>query len=370
MGRGYEGSPGPTHILSPDRERMPHMNRSPLIGLVLAIGLLLLTGCSTLPGDDGPHASRGDVVEAAGYRDIEGRHLSFTLPGLRYDFVVSSPRDRIDDLSATDASISPEAADGDAFVGVSWDLSAGPGDSFVYGIEEIAPRSLSLVVDGTSHAVGDLGDDGFFGAYVAVDAEADQVGLSLEYDGLTQTVDDVDDPVSDGTPDLLVHETPRHTWADCPDSTLGTTRAAPMTMIGNGCGLAYTSPLAYHAERGWAPAGKAWVIVDLSVHGFEGGYDAGAEYVTYEVVGSEQVDVRLDGRKPVQVLPFEDNTGFVDDTDTWQGRAIFEVDDTTKGGTISFRRAFTATPEDADEAKAVGAPRVWQRVYRASVEVG
>jgi hypothetical protein len=329
--------------------------------------LLVLTGCSGGSGDDDlPRAAVGEVIPAKLGSSIEGRHSYVVLPGRRYDFTVSSPRETIDSISAGEAGVSAEAGEDRRFVEIAWELSVAPGDTFVMAAPEDVEPLLALTADGEQHPVGSLASEGPNAAIVVVPEGVDDVGLEIEFDGLTQVIEDVYSPVdtrADG-PSSLYLDAPSQRWASCPEITLSEGDPA-VRFFGADCRADISSPVPYFGPLGWAPAGRAWVVVRFLAGSPDGSYDAPRGYVEYDVQRSE-VRLRLAGATggEPRLFPLEegDDVGSQDDG-SWKARAVFSVPETTNQPRLTFRRALVALPEDRDEAASVGAPSHLRRVH-------
>lgn len=337
------------------------------LALLAALPLLLAgAGCTGDPaqGDDLPAARTGEVITAQLGARIEGHHTYVVLPGRRYDFTVSSPRDEIDSISAGEAGVSPEAGDGRRFVEIAWTLESPPGDVFVMEAPGDVSPMLTLTADGEAYAVGALDEEGVHAAIVVVPEDADDLGLEIEYDGLTQVVEDVYDAVvtrADG-PDLLYTDAPALHWESCPETTLSG-GDPEVAFFGADCQAAISSPVPYFGPLGWAPAGRAWVVVRFLAGSPAAGVDAPSGYVEYTVAPSEVALRVRDGGAP-QLFPLEegDEVGAQSDG-SWKAQAAFSVDASLGDPQLSFRRVLVATPDDPAEAAAAGAPDPLRRVH-------
>lgn len=323
---------------------------------------------SDASGPDQPRAAVGQVVTAQLSGQVEGRHSVLVVPGRRYDFTVSTPRERIDQVSADDAEVSAEGGDDIRFVSLAWDLEAQPGDVFVMDPPQDAHPLLTVVADGADLPVGPLDEEGVHAVHVAVPADAEDIGYRVEYDGLVQTVDDAYDPVlarGDG-PGSLYHDVPRFEWGHCPSSRLWPERRS-LYAFGADCAVRVSNALPYAGEVGWASPGRAWVVVDFSARPVLVGYDGTAGVVDY-VVEPAPVRLSLEGGTGPRLFPLEEGeeVGLQSDG-SWSARAVFEVADTSSRASLSFRRVVRARAEDPDEARSVGAPTVVRRVYAGKV---
>ena len=232
---------------------------------------------------------------------------------------------------------------------------------------------LSVVVDGEPVEAGALDEEGVHGRWVVVPEDADDIGVAITYDGVTQTVEDVSDrlvrrPV--GAPELLYAETPPGLHApECPEPAED---PEPARYVFGGCFAQVTDPFPYHRELGWAEPGRAWVVARLSVDPVVVGWDApgqGGAVVSYEV-RPEEVAVTLDGAEPVDVLASEpgEPAGLHDDG-TWSGLVVFSVAEDVESYDLAFSRPYTGRPEDADEAVAEGTPAELTGTYAATFPI-
>lgn len=330
--------------------------------------LLAVTGCAF--GGDGvdddlPPAHVGQVITDVFSGDVEGRHSYVVLPGRRYDFTVSRPQEEIGALVARDAGVSARAGDDRRFVEVAWELNVPVGDTYVMEAAEGVAPMLTLAADGERYRVGALDEEGVHAAVVVVPESAgDDIGLEIEYDGLTQVIEDAYDAVStraDG-PSSLYLEAPSTRWEYCPETRLRGGDPA-VSVFGAGCKANISSPVPYFGPLGWAPAGTQFVVVRFLAGSPDVGYDAAAEYLEYEVDPSE-VQLRLEGAGPPELFALEDDErAGVQDDGAWEAQAVFVVDEAAGDPTLSFRRVLVAWPEDPDQAEAVGAPARIRRVH-------
>jgi hypothetical protein len=329
--------------------------------------LLAVAGCSSGSDadDDLPPAHIGQVISDVFSSDVEGRHTYVVLPGRRYDFTVSRPHQEIGSLVAEDVGVSPEAPDDRRFVEIAWELNVPPGDTFVMEAPEDVSPMLALIADGERYRLGAMDQEGVRAAIVVVPEEADDIGLEIEYDGLTQVVEDVYDAVitrADG-PDSLYLEAPSVRWENCPETRLEKGDPA-VSVHGASCQANISSPVPYFGPLGWAPPGRAWVVVRFLAGALQVGYDAPSDYVEYTEYPDE-VRLRIEGASGApELFPLGDNVhaGSQDDG-SWEAQAVFSVDDTLQDPRLSFRRVVTALAEDHVAAAAAGAPDELRRVH-------
>lgn len=199
---------------------------------------------------------------------------------------------------------------------------------------------LDLLVDGEEYAVGELdAQDGAQAYYVVVadDIELSDVGLELTYDGRTQSVESMTGIGDSDLDHLLNRDAPRRYEQTCDQGPVETpkVRVSPL-----GCTVVGTSPLSYYGDLGWAPTGRAWVVVDVSVGDVY--YLDSPRYpdADYDVTTGDAV-VTLDGERAVDELPVDQEAAADGE---WYRRLVFEVDETALDGTLEIKRVFRGEP--------------------------
>ncbi len=346
--------------------------------LVLSVVIVALAGCSSagdrVGGDDARSARVGETVPAVLTQDIEGRHSAITLPDRRYDLLVTTPRDRIDTVSAGEAGIDDRAAGGTRFVGLTWDLAPSGGDAMALaGQGDPVPAEAALLVDGDPVDLGPLDSEVAPGWWVVVPEDARTIGVAITYDGLTQTIEDATGQQGQpaGAPELLssldsagLHD------PDCPEPAQG---PEPSRYAFASCTVTISDPIPYHRALGWSVFGQGWIVVRLSVQPVAAGWDdpgPGGAVVDYETREGDEVTVTLDGDEPVELLPVEpDQPVGLQEDGWWKADAVFLVPDDTTAFEVAFARPYTAVPEDPDEAVAEGTPAELTGTYAATFEV-
>jgi len=345
-----------------------------VIPLALAAALGLAACSSPGASDDSLRSARvGETFVAELSSEIEGFPTTIVVPSRRYDLVVTSPRARIDTVTARAANVDAEAADGTRFVAVLWDLSAAGGDAAILGGEgsTVSPQ-LSLVVDGEPTVLGPLDETGVRARWSVVPEDADEIGVAIEYDGVTQTVEDASDrsAVPEGGPELLyAADPPSLHQPDCGEPMAD---PEPARYAFTSCNLNITDPFPYHRELGWADAGQAWVVVRLLIQPITVGWDDPAPdgaVVSYETA-PEDAEVTVDGAGPVDILPREpDLPAGLQDDGQWGGDAVFSVPADTTAFEVAFARPYTGLPVDPAEAEAEGSPPELTGTLEGSFEI-
>ena len=287
---------------------------------------------------DGP-AETADVgetiaLEAAPY----GRELTVMLPGSEVTAIVGAPVDAIDhqllDVEYDDPRWSDSqdlvASDDGSLVPITWSVRALGGflredDTTPIKIRLVAGDQrvdlTSVVLDDTSASV-----DAFAPRSVAValdgETDTDDLGVEVEYDGLTQTAHVATGQIDAGVAQTL-YENDRNYTAGCtevenrcafraadPASTLRPDRANFIA--------SYVTLYPYDAQLGWASDGTLWAGVRLHLFGSTSVENAAGRY--WLVARQSAPSVTLDGAVAVRR---EGLTATKFDT---PGRVVFRVD--------------------------------------------
>jgi hypothetical protein len=289
---------------------------------VLVLLLPLIVGCG-LGGDrdGGDRAARMGQLIPAGSEHInfQGRPVEITRPGQRYTVLVSSPFKQLGEYRAEDLGVAPEAPDGAAFITVTWMIHRMPGDAFAMELDQTPDESLSLLIDGRPTKVADLaawhhalapgGEDEPGGYYLVVpeDTGFDDVGVSLEFDGRTETVDDLMLGVGTDGPNMTLEEdVPRVSSPECPEPGPGKVAGGEWRHWLS-CSIKVSSGLPYHRDLGWPATDKAWLIVEVDLRTSSRTWSKGEQSAGY-TTRSGEATITLDGAKPGKVLEVEDDS--------------------------------------------------------------
>lgn len=222
------------------------------LGRRLPVVVLLVV----LPGALAGCGSGDEDVLVARDGAVEGQHAVVQLPDGRLTFTVSDAgRPPTDDLT--------EGGDVDGeYVGIDWDWEPWggvPDDLTGFLIAEDVPAEITATVDGEGFGLGDRGDAA--GAYVPASegTTAADVTLSVELDGVTQTVrgDGSDLEAGAAAPLYELDAPARGDRCRVTIATAGV-QGAPRCRLG-------TVRLPYLRDLGWAPEGQEWLVVDLDV---------------------------------------------------------------------------------------------------------
>lgn len=345
---------------------------------VLALLMPLIVGCGS--DDDrggGDRAARMGQLIPAGPEHInfQGRPVEIARPGQRYTVLVSSPFKQLGEYRAEDLGVTPVAPDGAAFITVTWMIHRMPGDTFAMELDLTPDESLSLLIDGRPTKVADLaawhralapgGEDEPGGYYLVVpeDTELQDIGVSLEFDGHAETVDDLVLGLGKDGPNMTMEDdVPRVSSAECPESRPGTVAGGRWRHWLN-CGIKISTGLPYHRDLGWPGKDKAWLIVEVDLQMTSRTWDQGDEHVSYTTLPGEAT-ITLDGVKPTKVLEVDDK-GSSSMGDETKAKVAFEVDWSFKVGDLRIKRGYDGAKEDSDDP----GPRSLRTVYDQTVRV-
>lgn len=346
----------------------------PVLALLLVVAVL--AGCSD-DGDDaadeaatptGPEV--GTVLPARVGSDVEGRSVRVTVPGAAYDITVGSPREEVTALDDDGVPSTVAAAEDTGFVGVV-NVPADPGgEAYALGgiVDDATVADLALVVDGQTIELGTV-DDTTDGVWVVVPLRAVDIGVTVTYDGVEQTVRSVRyrEPVEG--PELLDADPPGLFQTYCTDVGGDADNAPGPERVLGACTVRATEPVPYVAGLGWAPEGEGWVVADVGVNAVVAGYE-GADSNYSLVAGAMTVTLDGEGPSDIRGWPSAGSGEPLDEDDgTWEGRLVFSVEPDGYEGELTFSRAFTAEAQDPDDAAAAGAPTEFEGAYEVTMSI-
>lgn len=229
---------------------------------VAACALLALAGC-TSDDDASVQVSAAQVEEVpATAVDVDSRAVIGVPTGVLTLGLTSG----IDSVSTPSGSLTP-ASDVD-LVGVTWSFEPFPGsdarDVLLNGQDpQSLPSPTVVLIDGSDElAVPVVAQAGASGGVVI--GATDPVGLEVDYDGVTQTVDLDTGAVGAGQAEGL---------SDLSDATSAVLRACPArdfptsAVLDHGCRVEAVHRLPYIDGLGWAPDSQTWLVVDARIKG-------------------------------------------------------------------------------------------------------
>lgn len=282
-----------------------------VLGLAVALG-----GC----GSDGGHrrtlaAGRstqvaGDAARLGGLLQVS-RHVDVPLPSGTLRLGVASHVERL-----TTQGDTYEPAAGASLVGVSWSFTPSPG-SDAYDVLLNGERDTSLpqprlaVVGNGSPAPVTLEIAQAHRSGGVLFGTTSPNAITVEYDGLTQTLDLRTGVLDSGPAAALV---------DLADATMPLGRACDQrdfptaAVLDHGCAVRAVYRVPYLAGLGWAPRSQTWWVVDGAITGTAKmllGTDPGTPLhsapqgvtrVAYAVAGEKAGPVDFDFGPPIGVV--------------------------------------------------------------------
>jgi len=285
------------------------MRRAPVLLSLVLLGCL--AGCGgdpASPGVDGPADGQADVVQARPGQ-ISGDPSFVQLPDGRLHFEISAPRDELGaDETADGEPRTPE--DGRAFVGVLWQFKPGEGVPAWEGplVTGDSPQiAVSLETGGTSYSLGvarrsdETPSDERSGSdfYLPVTGSGQDVTLSVDLDGVSQSVDARTGDREPGAAAALYEPPKRSETKDCSSGSWVRRGQADVK-----CSW-WRADLPYVAGLGWA-SGAPWTVISL-----------GTRLATYDVGGGTYTpgtltdSTTLDGARPQATLQPTSSDGYL-----------------------------------------------------------
>lgn len=264
----------------------------------LASLLPLLAGC----GDDASALEVGDVVPARDDDQFAQGAASFVqIPLGRLEVILGEPATSLRSRDTSD-SAALEAPGGSTFVPITWQYDAGTFGEYADYLGDAGSPVIDLVSDGASYRLPPPAEagEGSESFYVLVSGAADEVVLSVEYDGVVQRLDLVTGERDAGRAAGLYRvKATRARTRSCKEAArFDATRGFPAYR----CEISRPMRLPY-ADGAWAKPGRAWLVLSLTtalrrfdVYGPVPG--SGALYGSKSVKST----FRIGGKKPVAVL--------------------------------------------------------------------
>lgn len=229
---------------------------------VAACALLALAGC-TSDDETSVQVDARQVEEVpATAVDVDTRAEI----GLPTGVLTLGLTSRIDSVSTRSGSLTP--ASDVTMVGLTWSFEPHPSsdarDALLDGQDvQSLPRPTVVVIDGAEALpVPIVAQAGLSGGVVI--GATEPVGIEVEYDGLTQTVDLDTGAVGAG---------PAGGLTDLGEATTTVLRACPArdfpptAVLDNGCRVEAVHRLPYIDGLGWAPDSQTWLVVDARIEG-------------------------------------------------------------------------------------------------------
>ncbi|MCD4534189.1 hypothetical protein LRP67_08860 [Nocardioides sp. cx-169] len=321
-----------------------------IAALAVAALVLAVLVWRALAGDASETADVGEKVPLR--VEPYGREITVRLPGTDLTFVVGSPIDAVDhemldveyDDPRWDERQDLKAPDAGTLVPLGWSFFAPAG---LVSDGDPAPIELRLVAGDRTVELDsvDLGDDDVVSydpraLAVGVDGDLDvtDLGLEVEYDGLTQTVDVATGKVDAGVAQVLYDEERRLT-AGCTEvedwCALTADPASPLRPRSATFTASDVSLYPYDAELGWADDGTLWAAVRLQLLGVDSVRNAAGD--SWTVGRHSRPGVSLDGAQPVL------REGLEGDAYDSYGRVIFRVDADAEPRELAVKQVLTVS---------------------------
>lgn len=285
-----------------------------------------------------PATAGGTLVDAAADGLLVGRSTDVRVPWGRLQVTVTEPLDGVEteeqrasgtflgvqvELRATDDTVPvdrlPDASLEDPVFGVTADG------------EEWELPALTGWVDGVAVVPGARRQ------YVALPSDAEEVAVTMTYDGVTQTIDAATADVSTGDAAPLYDASFASPGAPCGDQ-LWSTGTGPADGAESSCFVRSSVSHAYVAGLGWAPAGSRWLVVTV-VPGAPAAFSKGRG--TYEASATE-TSYALGFVEPVQVYAANDLLPDTVEPDLLDPQVVvFEVPEDRAPGQMDIRTRLT-----------------------------
>lgn len=242
----------------------PEWKRTVLLGAVL---LPLLAGVFWFfQRDDRPRADTGQIVERT-EREIDGRTASVAVPWGRLSLTVGMPVRELpsDDLEPAELR-SPR---GGSFVPVSGDLDLAKLIPLPRTVDaEVLAPEIALIADGKRYPVEGIIvvaapvnlSPGRRTGYLAVDGTPKDLRLEVGYDGQRRIVDLDGGPGEPGRFAALDRVGTSYRARDC-GAVIFPARYSIGKYSRARCKITWAQRMPYVAGLGWAPEGKAWLVV-------------------------------------------------------------------------------------------------------------
>lgn len=315
---------------------------STLLPSLLVLGLVV-GGCGVVADE---RVEPGTVVPGQFADEVRGADAEVLLPTGALRFTVGEPISTLRSGSADDLE-ERSAPEGGSFVPVVWrfDPDAAPQAAARFVGDSPPPATLSLRIDGSDYELGSpyptAGEDGLTPRtpyYVAVDGDAEDIEIRVEYDGVTQSVDALTGERAPGRADGLYDDAGGLEPPRCP---AGGWQASEPIDFRVECEIAALAETPYVGRLGgWAEPGRTWLVADVGVALPEAALAVEDRRVPY---GVEAITDRttLGGVAPVEPMATDPGRGYVA-----SGPLVFDVGPAATR-TLNLAVDFTLVPEDA-----------------------
>ncbi len=306
-----------------------------IFALTLLAALLPFTACGS--DDESGAAKFGDVVPARAGVDTTNSPKGFLMvPSGRLDIRVGHPVLRLDEEATTEREVR-NAPEGGVFLGITWTFAEGDMGAYDKIFGQPLPLEMTLTSGGKEYAlapprlarVGAESD----AYYVAVGGDGEDAVITVEYAGVTQTLDLVSGQREPGEAKRLYQLDPGKVSVEplpCPSD--GWIDEGPNVQPSFTC-TRYGTIVVPFVNGEWAPKDSSFVVIGLtssltSLFEFN---DSGAVRYTF---ASSKEKSKLAGKPPTQVLE-ESVTAGVE-----AGALVFTVSGKVPD-TLTFHRTYS-----------------------------
>ncbi|HWJ09245.1 MAG TPA: hypothetical protein VNS46_07695 [Nocardioides sp.] len=273
------------------------------------LGLLVVLPALAACGGGGSDVKVGDIVDArSDDQFIEGgKASSIALPIGRLEISAGKPTTELtaDDTAQLEAV---DAPDGSTFVPITWQYDAGTFGDYDDYLESDATPVVDLVADRASYRIPapeptGSGADSF---YVLVEGDGEDASLSVDFDGVSQSVDLATGKRDAGAAAGLYDLKPRRERTSSCTADSEFDIEIPSRLSDYACSVTRTARLPYAGGQ-WAEKGESWLAV--SVRTTLRRYDqiaADRRSGTVYLASSVDSTFRIGKTKPTEVI--EDRT--------------------------------------------------------------
>jgi hypothetical protein len=307
-----------------------------ICALTLLAALLPLAACESDPGTDAA-AGVGETVSARAGVDTEGAPEGHVLlPSGRLDIRAGEPVESIPE-EATSERAARTAPDGGVFVPLTWTFRTASMAKLVPVFGRPLPIEMTLVSNGERYTLAppavERDGEGVDAYYIAVDGTGEQVGLEVEYAGVTQTLDLAEGGRDEGRAKALYDlDTSGYSPEPKPCPSDDWINAGPTVQVAFSC-TSTDALMVPFVEGKWAAKDHAFAVIGLTTNlTLYTIYGSPGSAASYTVTASKD-KTELGGARPSRVLEQVEEAG------TGAGYLVFDVRGAVPKS-LSFRRTY------------------------------
>lgn len=230
-----------------------------------AFGLLVLAPALVACGDDSGGLEVGDVVPARNDDQFsDGVPSSVVLPRGKLEVTVGEPAKTLsaNDTRELEAMTAP---DGSTFVPITWQYDAATFGDYADYLSTPDTPAIDLVADGASYRLPAPleSGEGSTSFYVLVSGSAKEPSLSVDFDGVTQTVDLMTGDRDTGDAAALYKlKRPKSKPRSCTEKVAYGNKEVVVAPTQFACSIRRVARLPY-AGSAWAEPGHTWLAVTI-----------------------------------------------------------------------------------------------------------